>query len=83
MKEGKILSGYILSIVALVFAFISPFAGLVFGIIGLCQTNKAKDNMSKKGKLMSIIAICASVVFIILTILISLQIIRLTNLPIA
>ncbi|MCK5624748.1 DUF4190 domain-containing protein [Candidatus Pacearchaeota archaeon] len=81
MKEGKVLSGYILSIVALVFSFVSPIAGLVLGIVGLSQTNKEKSAMAKKGKIMSIIAICISIIFLVITLLIALGIIGLPNVP--
>lgn len=75
MKEEKVLSGYILSIVALVFAFVTPIAGLVLGIVGLIQTNKEKNPMAKKGKVMSIIAICVSIILLVIALLITLGII--------
>ncbi len=82
MKEAKVLSGYILSIVAVVFSFISPVAGLILGIVSLVQTNKQKGQLAKKGKVLSIIAICVSIVFIILALLISFEVITLPNIPV-
>ncbi len=81
MKEAKVLVGYILSIVAIVFSFISPFAGLVLGIIGFVQTNKQKGPYAKKGKILSIVAICISVVFIIIAVLMAAGIISLPTIP--
>ena len=69
LKEGaKSLSGYVIGIVALVLAFFSPYAGLVLGIIGLVQSSKQKNDLSKKGKIFSIIAIIVSAVFIAVSI---------------
>ena len=66
LKEGaRSLSGYVIGIVALVLAFFSPFAGLVLGIIGLVQSSKQKNELSKKGKIFSIIAIIVSVILIV------------------
>lgn len=65
LKEGaRSLSGYVIGIVALVLAFFTPFAGLIFGIIGLVQSSKQKNDLSKKGKIFSIIAIIVSVILI-------------------
>ena len=81
MKEGKVLSGYILSIAALVFAVVTPIAGLVLGIVGLVQTNKEKSPMAKKGKVMSIIAIIVSAILLVMVLLITLQVITLPSVP--
>lgn len=64
--DGKDSSmvGYILGIVALVLAFFSPFPGFVLGIIGLVQSKRKKNPLSKKGKILNIIAIIVSVILI-------------------
>jgi len=57
---------YVLGILSIVFAFFSPFAGLVFGIIGVIQSNKLKFLKAKK---LNILGIVLSVVFSILQII--------------
>ena len=57
---------YVLGILSIVFAFMSPFAGLIFGIVGVVQSNRAK---SKRSKRLNIIGIILSVIFIILSII--------------
>jgi Na+-driven multidrug efflux pump len=82
MEEIKSLTGYILSIVALVFAFFSPVPGLVLGIISLVMSTKHKNKVSQKGKIMSIFAIIISIIFIIIALLISFGVITLPNIPV-
>jgi len=82
MQEVKSLTGYILSIVALVFAFFSPVPGLVLGIISLVMCSKHKNKVSQKGKMLSIIALVVSVIFIIIALLISFGVINLPNIPV-
>ena len=65
---------YVLGILSIVFAFFSPFAGLVFGIIGLVQSNKLKF---QKGKRFNIIGIILSAIFTIIQVY--LQILTLTG----
>jgi len=65
---------YILGILSIVFAFFSPFAGLVLGIIGLIQSNKLK---LKKAKKLNIIGIILGAVFSIAQVV--LQILTLTG----
>jgi len=57
---------YVLGILSIVFAFVSPLAGLVLGIIGLVQSNKYKLGRSKK---LNIIGIILSIIFIIISII--------------
>lgn len=82
MQEIKSLSGYILSIVALVFAFFSPLPGLILAVISLVMCTKNKNKVSHLGKIMSIVAICVSIVFIVLALLISFAVINLPTLPV-
>jgi len=82
MQEVKSLSGYIISIVALVFAFFSPVPGLVLGIISLIMCTKNKNKVSHYGKIMSIAAIIVSIIFIVIALLISFGVINLPNIPV-
>jgi hypothetical protein len=82
MQEVKSLSGYILSIVALVFAFFSPVPGLVLGIISLIMCTKHKNKVSSQGKIFAIVAIGISIIFIIIALLISFGVISLPNIPV-
>ncbi len=82
MQEIKSLSSYILSIVALVFAFFSPVPGLVLGVISLVMSVKHKNKVSHLGKIMSIIAIIVSLIFILIALLISFGVINLPNIPV-
>ncbi len=58
---------YLLGILSIVFAFFSPFAGLVFGIIGFIQSNKLKF---QKAKRLNILGIVLSAIFSIIQIII-------------
>ena len=71
---GKIDFGsisYVLGILSLVFAFFSPFAGLIFGIIGLVQSNKLK---LQKAKRLNIIGIILSAIFTIIQVYLQIQV---------
>lgn len=65
---------YILGILSIVFAFFSPFAGLIFGIIGLIQSNKLKF---QKAKRLNVIGIVLSAIFTIVQVI--LQVLTLTG----
>ncbi len=58
------LASYIFGIISIVLAFFTPFAGLVFGIIGLVQSKKQKSPLSAKAKKYSTIGIVLSIIFI-------------------
>ena len=58
---------YVFGILSIVFAFFSPFAGLIFGIIGLMQSNKLKF---QKAKRLNIVGIVLSVIFSIIQIIV-------------
>ena len=62
---------YILGILSIVFAFFSAFAGLVFGIIGLIQSNKLK---LQKAKRLNIMGIVLSAIFSIIQVYLQIQI---------
>lgn len=55
---------YVLGILSIVFAFISPMAGLILGIIGLVQAKKQKALRAKR---LNVIGIILSVIFLIIS----------------
>lgn len=59
---------YMLGLMSIVFAFFSPFPGLVLGIIGLIQSKREKTAKARK---MNIIGIVLSIIFAILTIVLT------------
>ena len=82
MDDAISVSGYILSIVALVFAFFNPLPALIIAIISLIQCSKQKNKLSQRGKVISVIGIIISIIFIIIALLISFDVITLPNIPI-
>ncbi|KKL72911.1 hypothetical protein LCGC14_2080210, partial [marine sediment metagenome] len=46
---------YVLGILSIVFAFISPMAGLILGVIGLVQAKKQKALRAKRLNIIGII----------------------------
>jgi uncharacterized membrane protein len=65
------LIAYILGIVAIVEAFISPIAGVVFAIIGIVLIKKKKDSISKKAFKLNLIGLILGIVFLIFVIIAS------------
>ena len=57
---------YTLGIFSIVFAFFSPIAGLVLGIVGFVQSKRQKAEKAKK---LNTIGIVLSVIFIIISVL--------------
>lgn len=68
---GKEDTSYVLGIMSIVFGFVSPLAGLVFGIIGVKLSGNHKSEMSKKGKKYSKIGIFISIIVLIITMIVS------------
>ena len=69
---GKIELGtvaYVLGILSIVFAFFSPLAGLVLGIVGLVQSKRQRVGKAKKlntiGIILSAIFVIVSFVFLV------------------
>lgn len=67
MTEKEVVS-YILGILSIVFAFFTPVAGLVLGIIGYSQSKKHKAGLGKRAKKFNIIGIILSVITLIISI---------------
>ncbi len=65
------LVAYILGIVAIVQAFISPISGIIFGIIGLTFCKKQKDAVSKKAYKLNLIGLILGIVFFAFVVLAS------------
>ena len=82
MEEIRSISSYILGIVSLILAFFSPLPALILAIIGLVQSSKPKNKVSQKGKILNICAIIISIIFIIIALLISFNVITLPNVPV-
>ena len=57
---------YVLGILSIVFAFVSPLAGLVLGIIGLIQSKKYKLLRSKK---LNLIGVILSIIFLVISLI--------------
>ncbi len=84
VEKDSSLVAYVLGIISIVMAFFTPLAGLIFGILGLVQSNKQKNELSKKAKTLSIIGIILSIIlFLALIILTYLGLDSLANLPVA
>jgi hypothetical protein len=65
-----IYSNYIIGIVALVLSLtFNPLPGLILGIIGLVRVGKQKDVVSKKAKMLNIVAVIVGVVFLIVSVI--------------
>lgn len=71
IKKDTALIGYIFGIVSIVLAFFTPVAGLIFGIIGLVQSKKQNDELSKKAKKYNILGIILNIVLAIAAIIAS------------
>ncbi|MDP3992549.1 MAG: DUF4190 domain-containing protein [Candidatus Pacearchaeota archaeon] len=57
---------YMLGILSIVFAFFSPLAGLVLGIVGMVQSKRHKVDKARK---LNMIGIILSAIFIIISVL--------------
>ena len=69
MAEKEVVS-YILGILSIVFAFFTPVAGLILGIIGYSQSRKYKGGLGKRAKKFNVIGIVLSVIILIISIII-------------
>ncbi len=66
MAEKEVVS-YILGILSIVFAFFTPVAGLILGIIGYSQSRKQESGLGKRAKKFNIIGIILSVIVLIIS----------------
>ena len=66
MAEREVVS-YVLGILSIVFAFFTPVAGLIMGIIGYSQSRKYKGGLGKRAKKFNIIGIILSVIILIIS----------------
>jgi lysylphosphatidylglycerol synthetase-like protein (DUF2156 family) len=62
---------FILGIVAIVEAFISPFTGVILSIIGLSFLNKTPIELRKKSKRLNIIALVIGAILVILSLILT------------
>jgi len=67
--DGRAVVGYTLGILGIIFALISPFAGIVISIVGLFQSLKEKNELGRKAKILNIIGLILGVIVFALTIL--------------
>ncbi|MBU2104365.1 MAG: DUF4190 domain-containing protein [Nanoarchaeota archaeon] len=67
VKKDTATISYIFGIISIVLAFFTPVAGLIFGVIGLKQSKKEKDELSKRAKKYSTIGIVLSVIMILIS----------------
>jgi ABC-type spermidine/putrescine transport system permease subunit II len=77
------LTSYIFGVASIVLAFISPIAGLVFGIIGLIQSTRQKTKVSKVSKKLNIIGIIIACVLFAANIILFFKSGGLSNFPVA
>jgi uncharacterized membrane protein len=68
-KMNYEVPSFVLGIISIVFAFVSPLAGLVLGIVGLVQSKKQSTTMSMKAKKLNKIGIIIAAIVLIATIL--------------
>ena len=66
-KIDELSISYLLGIMSIVFAFFTPIAGLIFGVIGLRKAKRIKSTESKK---LNTIGIVLSVILIIISLVV-------------
>ncbi len=69
MGEKEIIqsTSYIFGLLSIIFAFFSPFVGLVIGIIGAIFSKKDSSKISKKSFRLNITGIILSIIFLLIT----------------
>jgi uncharacterized membrane protein len=68
MSEDLGSTVYTLGIISIVLGFLSPLAGLIFGVIGFKLSKKSNNELSKKGKKFNKFGIIVSIIMLIITI---------------
>ena len=61
-------AAYVFGIISIVMAFLSPVAGIVFGVIGLIFSKKQKSDLSERAKTLNIIGMAIGIVVLILSV---------------
>ncbi|HLC78606.1 MAG TPA: DUF4190 domain-containing protein [Candidatus Nanoarchaeia archaeon] len=70
-KEDTGNSSYVLGIISIVFAFFSPLAGLILGVVGFNLSKGQAGMLAKRGKKLSQIGIVISIIVLIVTIVVA------------
>lgn len=70
-KMSYEMPSFILGILSIIFAFVSPLAGVILGIVGLVQSKKQSTVLSKRAKKLNIIGIVIGAIILIVTILVT------------
>ena len=69
MKENeKAIVSYILGILSIVFAIISPFAGILISIVGIAMSKNKSNDLEKRARKLSVIGIVLSIVMFLVSI---------------
>jgi len=67
IKEELSIVAYTLGILSIALSFFTPLAGIVVGIIGIVQSRKNSNIISKRAKKLSIIGIIISFIVLIIS----------------
>ena len=70
-NEVKIYSNYIIGIVALILSIFNPLPGLILGIVGLVRIKKQRDRISKKAKVLNMLAVIIGIILLALSIVLA------------
>ena len=71
-KEGNFSEiSYVFGVMSIVLAFFTPLAGLIFGILGIVQSQKQKTQLAERARKLSIIGIILSIVIFIVIVILS------------
>lgn len=71
-KEGDFSEiSYVFGVMSIVLAFFTPLAGIIFGILGIVQSQKQKTQLAERARKLSIIGIILSIVLFIVIVILS------------
>ena len=62
---------YVFGVMSIVLAFFTPLAGIIFGILGIVQSQKQKTQLAERARKLSIIGIILSIVIFIVIVILS------------
>ena len=74
-------TSYILGVISLITAFFTPLLGLVIGVVGLIQSRRANNKVSKLARKLNIAGMIVSIVIFIITIVLVTKTGALQNFP--